>query len=136
MSRIEFLDFEYPDENGSDPARARERFSVAAHSIDSPDFEVSEGADEATSNGDAEPSGPPRSDRSGRSDRDADHPHAECYACPVGVAYGTMRGVRPDTTDRLANALADLVEAAAGALEMLAGENKRPRDRLRRVDIE
>lgn len=135
MAEIEFLDVNLQRDEQHETARARERFSVPGRPLDEPDFEVlSDNPHGGKSDAEQEGAAGRRRERP-----TADHEgtnHEECYACPIGVAYGTARGVRPETGDRLANAIADLVEAAAAAIEMFSGEAKRTRDRLRRVDIE
>lgn len=135
MTEIGFLDVGPHRDEQHDPARGRQRFSVPEKSLDAPDFQVADMSDHDDQRDATQGDG-----TGGRQQRRAREQekvrHEECYACPIGVAYGTMRGVRPETTDRLANAIADLVEAAAGAIDMLSSEGKRTRDRLRRVDIE
>lgn len=135
MPEIEFLDVDFQRDEHHDPARGRERFSVPAHPLDEPDFEIA-GERSSESESDSDQAGAASSGPERRGEDRTKVSHDECYACPIGVVYGTARGVRPETTDRLANAIADLVEAAAGAIEMLSGETKRTRDRVRRVDIE
>lgn len=135
MAEIEFLDVGFQRDEHPEPTRGRERFSVSGHPLDEPDFEIA-----SEQSGDGESDFHQEDGASGGWERQGEPrnkvSHDECYACPIGVAYGAARGVRPETTDRLANALADLVEAAAGAIDMLSGETKRTRDRVRRVDVE
>lgn len=135
MPEIEFLDVDLQRNERQDPARGRERFSFPGHPLDEPDFEV---ASEQSEHGESNFRQDNSAKNSGEQRLDSRNTliHEECYACPIGVAYGAVRGVRPETTDRLANAIADLVEAAAGAIDMLSGDVRRTRERVRRVDIE
>ncbi|RIK11145.1 MAG: hypothetical protein DCC49_00935 [Acidobacteria bacterium] len=135
MPEIEFLDVGSNQNEQHDSTRGRERFSLQGDPLNEPDFEVVTDHFRAGESDGAENGAPSRGGQRESEDQESQR-HAECYACPIGVAYGAARGVRPETTDRLANAIADLVEAAAGAIDMLSGESRRTRDRVRRVDIE
>lgn len=115
--------------------RGRQRFSDLRRPFDVPDFEVSEcetGGESLASSKSERAS----SFSDGASDSVNEQLHSECYACPVGTVYKAARGMRPETTDRLANAIADLIEIAVNVLDSVAGEGRRARDRMHRVDIE
>lgn len=49
----------------------------------------------------------------------------ECYACPVGIAFGTVRGASPETLDHLMAASRELVAAARTVMEALEANLER-----------
>lgn len=58
--------------------------------------------------------------RSPRPDADAgERLRPECYGCPVGVAFGTVREASPETLDHLVAASRELVSAARSVMEAL-----------------
>lgn len=60
--------------------------------------------------------------------READlgeHLRPECYGCPVGIAFGTVRGASPETLDHLLSASRELVAAARSVMEALESNLER-----------
>lgn len=49
----------------------------------------------------------------------------ECYACPVGLAFGTVRGASPETLDHLVSASRELVAAFRTVMESLEANLER-----------
>lgn len=62
----------------------------------------------------------------------------ECYACPVGIAFGTVRGASPETLDHLMAASRELVAAARTVMEALEANLERHgrAGQLQRIDLE
>lgn len=56
---------------------------------------------------------------------DATRTRPECYACPVGLAFGTVRGASPETMDHLVAASRELVAAVRTVMESLESNLER-----------
>ena len=68
--------------------------------------------------------------------------HDECYACPVGSVFSSLRDVEPETLEHLLNAAHEIIRAARGALDAAevaierTRTQRRARPRVQRIPVE
>ncbi|MBX7161880.1 MAG: hypothetical protein K1X95_16455, partial [Acidimicrobiia bacterium] len=62
----------------------------------------------------------------------------ECYACPIGMAFGTVRDASPETMDHLVAASRELVSAARSVMQALEANLERysQNTSLQHIDVE
>ena len=62
--------------------------------------------------------------------------HQECYACPVGTLYASLRDVSPEALSHLVAAAAEMAAAARVVLEAFEAAASTQRSGVRRGGIE
>ena len=76
-------------------------------------------------------------------DEQAAGPHAECYACPVGLVFASVNTAQPEALEHLLNAASEMAAAARSLIDaaerVIAEQRARTGaagGRIRRVDLE